>query len=291
MKSIDKKNILVISLLLILIAMVVLYFYQRNDYQFIVGQLNNEKDSIRSELMHMMAENDSIKTDNVSLNENLMLTQSKIKDLLKEIDQVKKVSYEEISSYQNQVNTLRNIMRDLYTQIDSLNERNKVLYAENQEVKQLILEERDKSQQLEKEREQLQQTVKKAQMLEALNLRVTGLTPRERESMKVAQIQKLQVSFSLSKNLTAKRGNKPIYMRIMRPDQLLLIESEQNLFAFENMNIPYSAMREVIYEGEELPVNIYWDNTGKELLPPGTYTVDLFADGDNIGSGTFMLKR
>lgn len=291
MKSIETKNILVIVLSVILLAMIGLFLYQRNDYRQIVGQLNTEKDSIRLELTHMLNENDSIKTDNAQLNENLMMTQSKIKDLLAEVEQVKKISYQEILSYQNQVNTLRGIMRNLYTQIDSLNERNKLLYAENQEVKQMIVEEKSRSEQLEKEREQLAQTVKKAQMLEALNIRVVGLTPRERESMKVASIQKLQVSFTLSKNITARRGNKPVYLRIMRPDQLLLIESENNLFAFENMNIPYSAVREIIYEGEELPVNIYWDNTGKALLPSGSYTVDIFADGENIGTAGFLLKR
>ncbi len=201
------------------------------------------------------------------------------------------MSYQEITAYQNQVNTLRGIMRDLYNQIDSLNERNKLLYAENQEVKQMFNEERTRSENLEREREKLEQTVKKAQMLEALNLRATGLTPRERETNRVASVQKLQVSFSLSKNLTAKRGSKPIYIRIMRPDQLLLIENEANLFPFENMNIPYSAMREVIYEGEELSVNIYWDNTGRPQLVPGIYTIDVFADGNNIGTGTFSLRQ
>jgi hypothetical protein len=291
MKSIGLKNIIVFVLVAILIAMIGLFIYQRKDYQVIVGQLNNEKDSIRTELLHMLAENDSIKTDNVVLNENLMVTQNRIKDLLIEVEQVKKISYQEITSYQNQVNTLRGIMRDLYNQIDSLNERNKVLYAENQEVKQLFNDEKVRTEQLEREREKLEQTVKKAQMLEALNLNTIGLTPRERESNRVASIQKLQISFTLSKNLTAKRGAKPLYIRIMRPDQLLLIESENNLFPFEDIQIPYSAMREVIYEGDELPVNIYWDNTGKPQLVQGTYTVDVFADGYNIGTSTFVLRH
>lgn len=289
--SFDKKNILVIVLVVVLVAMIGLFFFQRSDYKVIVNQLTDEKDSIYVELQNMLVENDSIKVDNEALTEDLFVTQNKIKDLLQEIEQVKKVSYQEISSYKNQVNTLRGIMRDLYSQIDSLNERNKILYAENQEVKLLIEEEKSRSKQLEQEREKLAQTVKKAQTLEALGLTVTGLTPRERSSMKVASIQKLQVSFSLSKNLTAKRGTKQLYVRIMRPDQLLLVESDQNLFSFEGMKIPYSAMREVVYEGEEIAVNIYWDNTGKNRLMPGIYTVDVFADECNIGTATFALKQ
>jgi regulator of replication initiation timing len=286
-----KKNILVIILSVILVAMVVLYFVQRSGYNEIVGQLITQKDSIKTELQHMMVENDSVKTDNEMLNQNLAVTQKRIKDLLNEVEQVKKVSYQEITNYQNQVNTLRGIMRDLYAQIDSLNERNKVLFAENVEVKQRFNEERDKNQELEKEKQKLEQTVKKAQMLEALQLKATGLTPRDNETVKVAKAQKLMVSFTLSKNLTAKRGSKNIYIRILRPDQLLLIESEKNVFQFENMKIPYSAVREVNYEGNELPVNIFWDNAGKTPLIAGTYTIDVFADEHNIGTTTLVMRQ
>lgn len=290
-KSIDKKNIIVIALSIILIIVIGLLVFQRREHMNIVSELNNEKDSIRFELEELVIDYDSVKTDNEQLDSSLRVTQNEIKNLLVEVKQVKKTSYTEIMKYRDQVNTLRGIMKDLYTQIDSLNERNKVLFAENQEVKQMYSEEKSRSQQLEKEKEKLQQTVKRAQMLEALDLQGTGLNPRDKETMKVARTQKLMISFTLSKNLTAKRGPKNIYVRIMRPDQLLLINDEEDTFRFEDLKIPYTAMREVNYEGMELPVNIFWDNTGKKPLMPGTYTVDVFADGYNIGTTTFVMRQ
>ena len=92
------------------------------------------------------------------------------------------------------------------------------------------------------------------------------------------------------KNQTAKRGAKNIYVRIQRPDQILLLKSEKDIFKFEDMKIPYSAMREVEYEGNDLPVSIYWDNSGAAPLMPGKYTVDVFADGKNIGTTSFDVK-
>jgi len=77
----------------------------------------------------------------------------------------------------------------------------------------------------------------------------------------------------------------------MRPDQLLLVESQSALFEFEDLKIPYSAKREVNYEGNELPVNIFWDNSGHEPLIPGTYTIDVFADGYNIGTTKYLFKN
>jgi archaellum component FlaG (FlaF/FlaG flagellin family) len=49
-------------------------------------------------------------------------------------------------------------------------------------------------------------------------------------------------------------------------------------------------MREVNYEGQDLPVNIYWDNTGEAEFMVGTYTIDLFADGNNVGTTTIEFK-
>jgi FtsZ-binding cell division protein ZapB len=287
----DTKNILVIALSIILLAVVVLFIFQRSAHQSIVREMNHEKDSIQAELQNLVVNYDSLKTNNDDLNNTLMLTQTEIKNLLMEVEQVKKASYREITDYRNKVTTLRGIMKDLYNQIDSLNERNKVLFAENQQVKMQITEVKSENEQLSKDKEKLEQTVKQAQMLEALGLRGIGLNPRDKETDRVAHTQKLMISFTLSKNLTAKRGAKNIYVRIMRPDQLLMIEAENNLFKFEDLNINYSVMREVNYEGMELPVNIYWDNTGKEPLLPGTYTVDVFADGYNIGNAGFLLKK
>lgn len=290
-KSIDKKNILVIALAVILTVVIVLFFIQRSEHNQIVTQMNEDKDSIQAELQHMVVNYDSLKTTNDDLNNSLLVTQSEIKNLLTEVEQVKKASYREITEYKSKVTTLRGIMKDLYNQIDSLNERNKLLYAENMQVKQEMSEVKSENEQLSKEKQKLEQTVKRAQILEALALQGIGLNPRDKETMKVARIQKLMISFTLSKNLTAPRGAKNIYIRIMRPDQLLMLESEDNLFKFEDLKIPYTAMREVNYEGMELPVNIYWDNTGKEALLAGTYTVDVFADGYNIGSASFVLTK
>lgn len=285
------KDIVVIFLVIILAVMVVLYFTKRNEHNKIVSELNAEKDSIKVELSQMLINYDSLKTNNEQLNENLLMTQSEIKNLLVEIEQVKRASVIEVSNYKDKVNTLRGIMKDLYNQIDSLNERNKILYAENVEVKQRYTAVQSKNEQLTKEKDELAQTVKMAQILEALSLRISGLNPRDKETDRISKTQKIMVSFTLSKNLTAVRGAKNIYVRIMRPDQLLLVESQSALFEFEDLKIPYSAKREVNYEGNELPVNIFWDNSGHEPLIPGTYTIDVFADGYNIGTTKYLFKN
>lgn len=287
----DKRNnLIVIILSVLLILLTFLYFKQRSEDRATANQLMAEKDSIATELTKMVNGYNSLKTENDTLNNTIMLTKNRVNDLLDEVEHVKKVSYQQISKYRSEVTTLRNIMRSYIVQIDSLNQRNKQLMSENIDVKKQVSEVKTANQQLQEEKKKLQQTVSLAAQLEAAGLSAIGINSRGKEQNKANKIDKIKVDFSLSKNLTAKRGSKNIYVRIQRPDQILLLKSDKDVFPFENMKIPYSAMREVEYEGNELPVSIYWDNENEATLISGKYTVDVFADGLNIGTTTFDIK-
>ncbi len=286
-----RNNLIVIILSVILLALVVVFFIQRSEHKQLMQSLNAEKDSIQLELNSMVQHYDSLQTDNDTLNAQLFVAQAKVKDLLLEVGQIKKASYEQISRYQEEVGSLRRIMRNYIVQVDSLNRRNQQLLAENQQVKEDFMESEAKNKALERERQQLSQKVERAAMLEAQNLTVIGINKKGNEVNNSDKAEKLMIGFTLSKNITAKRGEKDIYVRILRPDQILLVKSNKDLFQFEDLKIPYSAMRSVTYEGNELPVNIFWDNEGEAPFMTGNYTVDVFADGNNIGTATFSFKK
>ncbi len=285
-----RNNAIVIILGIILVVMIGLYFMQRSEHRTIVKEISAQKDSIQTELNHMVAGYDSLKTDNDTLNQNLTIARTRVRDLLTEVEQTKRISFEKITMYQKEVTTLRGIMRDYIVQIDSLNRKNQMLLAENQEVKEQYKRSETEKQQLNQEKSELEQNLQRAAMLEARDLTVTGLNDRNKETKFAKRSDLIQVNFTLSKNITAKRGAKNIYIRIMRPNQLLLSKSPDDLFKFEDLKIQFSAMREVNYEGNELPVSIYWDNKGEPELTPGEYDIAIFADGNNIGSAKLVLK-
>lgn len=290
-KSKDRRNnIIVIVLAVILVVVAVLFFMQRREHNVIIGEIKAEKDSIQYQLTEIVSSYDSLSTENDTINEQLFIAQAKVKDLLTEVEQTKKVSYNKISGYQKQVSSLMGVMRNFVVQVDSLNEVNKVLRAENLEVKEQYKEVEQRNEQLSEEKKQLQQTVQRAAMLEARELIAEPLNSRSKATKYAKRAEKIRIYFVLSKNSTAKRGAKNIYARISRPDQLLMVKSENDVFQFEDLQIQYSAMREVNYEGQELPVAIFWDNTTEPQLMLGVYTVNLFADGNEIGETTFEIK-
>lgn len=285
-----RNNIIVIALAVILVGVAVLYFFQSRQHQSIVNELNTEKDSIHSELSNLVVRYNSLDAESDTLNEQLTVAQSKVKDLMLEIEQTKRISLDKINSYQKQVTTLRGIMRDFVVQIDSLNQRNQELMAENLEVKEQYKQSESERQQLTQEKTQLEQNLEQASVLNVREFVVEGLNRRSKDTRFARRAERIRIYFIINENTAAKRGSKNIYVRITRPDQLLMSKSEDNLFQYEDMKIQYSAMREVVYEGHDLPVAIFWDNTDEPELMPGEYSVDLFADGYNIASTTFELQ-
>ena len=285
-----RNNIIVIVLSAILITVGILYFLQNREHKTIVHELKLEKDSIQIELNELVFRYDSLETENDTINEQLFVAQAKVKDLLIEIEQTKKVSLEKINSYQKQVTTLRGIMRDFVVQIDSLNRRNQELLAENLEVKEQYKRVETEKQQISEERDRLERNLQRAAVLQVREVMAEGLNARNKETKFANRTERILIYFIINENITARRGAKDIYVRIMRPDQLLMSKSADNLFRFEDLRIQYSAMREVVYEGRDLPVAIFWDNSNEPALMPGNYTIDLFADGNNIGTTTLSLR-
>jgi len=285
-----RNNLIIIMLSVLLIAVVVIFFKQHNENQKMLQAMNLEKESIQSELNSMMTHYDSIHTNNQALQTELAGAQTKVKDLLLEVAQVKEVSFSQIEQYRKEVTTLRGIMKNYIVQVDSLNRRNEILRAENVQVKEEIAQSQSKNQELVKEKEHLQEKVKMAELLEATGLVAVGINARGKDVESARRATQIRVSFELSKNVTAPRGNKTIYVRIQKPNQVLFQKSPEDVFQFEDLKIPFSAKREVTYEGNTLPVNIFWDNEGQEFLA-GEYTIDVFADGNNIGTTKFVMKR
>ncbi|MDR1859684.1 MAG: hypothetical protein LBR06_02025 [Bacteroidales bacterium] len=286
-----RNNLIVIFLSVILAVLAVLFVLQRREHGQVVQLLNMQKDTLQSQLSQIKQSYDQMQTDNDTLNARLDVARTRVQDLMLEIGQIKKASYAQIAKYQDEVGSLRRIMRNFVTQIDSLNRKNEQLMAENARVKQDIQAAESRNRSLEAERQQLSQRVQQAAKLEALGLTMAAVNGRGKAVSSTDRADKLMVSFTLSKNVTAKRGEKNIYIRILRPDQVLLTKSQDNRFKFEDLNIPYSAMRTVTYEGNELPVNIFWDNEGEPAFMSGTYTVDVFTDGDNIGTASFSFRK
>ncbi|MDD4116398.1 MAG: hypothetical protein PHG27_12575, partial [Massilibacteroides sp.] len=194
-----------------------------------------------------------------------------------------------ISELKKELATLRNIMRNYVIQIDSLNAANEQLKKENKEVVRKYQQVSTTAAQLTKDKQKLTERVTLASRLDAAAVSVTPVNSRGKAVDRIKKMEQFVVKFTITKNITAPVGEKTVYVRIMKPDDDILVKNRTNVFEYEGKEINYSMKKIIEYEGEELPVVMYWDI--EEFLSPGTYRVDIFADGNLIGKKNFVLEK
>lgn len=290
-KQETKKNVpavmITVSVILAaaLIFLVFSYYSQKNQMVEMETVLTQEKDSLAHELRLMVNAYDTLKTNNDTLNASLVKERSRIVQLLS----VNASNIQLIKKYKGEITTMREIMKSYIVQIDSLNTRNKVLVAENTEIRQQITQVRSTNTQLSKVKEELTSKVNIASVIQAKDIAAVSLNKKRKETTRINQIDKLRICFTLRENALAKAGTNQVYMRVMRPDSLVISTSPDNLFEYRGNKIIYSAMREVDYLNQDIEMCIFLDNTGDFI--DGNYSVELYLDDNIIGKTYFPLSK
>jgi len=247
--------------------------------------LTHEKDSLANEIRKIMYGYDTLRSNNDSLNAQLARERERIRRLLS----INASNVELIKKYRAEINTLREIMKSYIVQIDSLNTRNKLLAAENQDIRQKFSQVQKTNIELEKVKEELSTKVEIASVIQAKNIVAVALNKNRKETTRIDRLDKLRVCFTLRENPIATAGKKTVYMRIIRPDQLLITTSPDNLFDYGNTKMIYTESRSVDYINQDVDMCIYVDNTGDFI--PGNYNGELYLEGNLIGTFTFMLTK
>ena len=288
-KSGKGLTILLTIVALILLAAVVVLFYRLSDTKKQASEteqyLETQKKSLTNELQDLIGEYDALKTNNDTLNEKLTEQQEKIKKLLN----IQATSVTKIRLYEKELKTLRDVLKSYIAQVDSLTTRNQQLIQENVNVTSRLDVAREENVRLSTEKEDLSSKVEKASVITTSNVVVTPLNKRGKDEDKSTRITKIRVCFTLRENAIATAGTKEVFMRISRPDQMVLAYSEADVFSFQGEQIVYSAKRQIEYENKDLDVCIFWDSN--DQLITGTYTVDIFTDGALIGTTSFNIKK
>jgi flagellar basal body-associated protein FliL len=248
------------------------------------AELTRQREKLEAELMDIYAEYDSLKSENDTMNMKLQAEQDRIERLLK----INANNVYKIRMYEKELQTIRKVLRSYVVQIDSLNMANQELRAENLEVRQQLRQAEDQTRELTQAKDELSSKVEIASVLSAKNIVISPLrNEKGRETLRYDKVIRLRTCFTLRENPILEPGPKEIYMRISRPDDVILT-SGVNFFDFEGEQIVYTASREVSYENVDVDLCIYWQNDGQ--LVPGSYDVNLYADGHLIGSTTFALR-
>ena len=282
-KSIVGYRIVIIILAVVLAALSMLYFnihrQQQRDYEL----LRIDRDSIQSDLGHLIEEYDNLQISN----DTMALKLEEANKLMEELKRERSWNLAKIKQYEKEVGTLRNVMKGYLRQIDSLNQLNKKLIDENVGYRKTISSITLRAEVAEEKAAELNNIVRQGSVLRARDISLVALNERGKEITRVKNAARLRADFVLSANELANPGERTIYLRIISPDGYPLSTESVPTFEFEGERVTYSASRDVDYQNEDLGVGIFYSGRG---FTAGTYTIQIYCDGYLLGSSQIVLK-
>ena len=292
-----QKNLLIVSitLALVLLAALVAYLVYRTDRAEEARQQMEQLQAL-AEMDKMEMQNEyeefarqyqelQMQINNDSLVAQLEKEQQRVEELLEELRKTKKDDAAEIMRLKKELATLREILRNYVMQIDSLNRLNQQLNQENENLRTQNVQAQQHITSLTTEKETLSEQVNIASQLDATGVTAIGKNKKGKAVKKIKDVRNFQISFNISRNVTAKTGMKSIYVRLLTPTGEVLTQG--GTFPYENRQLEYSIRKDIEYTGEEQSVTVYWDVA--QTLLAGTYRADIFADGSRIGGTTFTF--
>ena len=252
----DKKLIIIILLGLLAIGLTVWLLSVSSDLKKsekenveIQELIALEQEEMLNDLQHAQAEYDELKKktiNNDSLLYKLDQEQLRTQQLLEELQRTKKsnaANAAEIKRLKKEITTLRDVLRSYVEQVDELQRENTKLKDQNTKLIESKKKVELQAQELEKEKEQLTHKVNLASQLDASGVKIMLLNSRGKDSKgSLLRSQQICVSCNISKNVTAKTGQKIAYVRIMQPNGEPLTRGD-NTIRYENRDIIFRVHR------------------------------------------------
>ena len=295
----SQKKALIIVGALVAVALVSFFVYysqkQIADARAANEQLmlQNEQLQLKQEYENLSAEFQNYESQTRFLNNDSLLikygeAKDKVEKLLTELRTQRITSNKRIKELQNEIETLRGIMRHYVQVIDSLGRENAGLKAENEKIRSQNRQLTSQVSRATKENEDLSKRMTLAEKLNVSGVTLTALKSNGKNEKKITKAKQLRVMFTIPQNNSTPVGEKTIYMRITGPEGYLL--GENGTFPFEGGNVAYTERKTFEYAGQEIPdMAMYWNvNT---TLNAGTYTVELFLDDYRLASREFTFEK
>lgn len=284
----SKKNTLVIILILLLALSLSIHF----SHFIYKGRIKKDNLVLSESKENALAELEKAKIDIYQY-----------KGLNNELDQIIKKANEEIAQKEYAIRLLvsENKLKDeenkrLLLEIDSLREAYLGIIDS-------MLMEHHANEELNAKINELEQVVKQldarlgyAEKLDLENLNAipqkVGITGKMQKTVLAKKTSDIKICFDILPNKAAPKGLTKIYIRIISPSAVVLINDEKGSGTFTHpeykKDFPYTTMDEITYEHKQMSACINWEHT--ENYIPGLYIAEIFTNKYKIGFTTFTLK-
>ncbi|MBP5505509.1 MAG: hypothetical protein J6X89_05365 [Bacteroidales bacterium] len=288
METAEKLRKIIIGLgmlaAILLIALVIIWINNSK----IVTQLKVEKADLTEQMIALRSDYDSLQTSSTLLTDSLAVEREKVDQMIERLKKTEATNRAAIKKYENELGTMRSIMKHYIVQIDSLNNLNNTLRQEANNAKKDAAASRKKYDELRETTDNYAKQVEKGSVVKARGITLVGINGSGSETDRSSRVVKLRTDLSLVENALAKTGYRRIYIRVKGPDGILMTSADQKMFTSGGEEMVCSASREVDYQGSEVEMSIYFSGDGS--YTKGTYSVDVYSADGKLGSADLILR-
>lgn len=254
----------------------------------LVNDLKIEKEELTAQMVELQNDYATLSSDYDTINSQLDSSREEVSQLIERIKKTEATNRSKMRQYEKELGTLRSIMRNYITQIDSLNTLNKQLTADAAAARREAAESKRKSAELSKKVQNLTGQVAAGAVIKARGLRIEAYNSSDKVTDRSSRVVRLLTTLSLVENDLAPKEPVRVYIRVKGPDGILLTNSEQRTFNFDGEPLICSASREVDYQGKEVELSIYLNDVVGYVK--GIYTVEAYTKDTLLGTAELMLR-
>jgi len=319
----NKQNTLFIVVTVVLVGIIgFLIINQSQQSKQISTQVEQLDDAERLQLdlerqyYESLSELEEQRGSNEQLNALIEAQKEELKQQRDQISQLIKTksdlnsARQQITQLKTQTQTYLVELEDLRTKNMELEEFNRALVSEKEELVETVQKERMEKDELvsEKtslmtERERLAQTnkdlsrkVSRASMIAVSKIDVQGLQIRssgkERKKARANSVDRLRICFDTEQNPVAETGYERFYIRIIGPGGVTLavetLGSGTFISSESGDQIRYTQIKELDYDNTKTQACLNWDQDGE--FSAGDYNIEIYNKGYLAGKSTFKLK-
>ncbi len=259
----------------------------------IIAEADNKE--LKENLVAMLQQYDDLESSNVEMNDSIAAQKAKIQELLLEVETLeneKKKDWGKIYKLKKETETLREIMKGYIHTIDSLNTLNinlqNTIVLKDQHISDINKDLTN----VKDQNSQLEETVAAGSILQSVNISALAIKVKgsgaQKETSRANKADQFKACFTVMENKIAKPGTKTLYMRIITPDAKELAGSNPVYFNMGGKEGVACIARQINYQNQNTDVCIYYEL--EEEAIEGSYAVEIYCEGHQIGKTSFALK-
>ena len=276
----------VLAIVAAVLALVLGYLlYQRNT---LVSQLEVEKADLAKQMVQLQSDFSALSSDYESINHQLDTSREQVAQLIEKLAKTQATNRSKIRQYEKELGTLRTIMKGYIVQIDSLNNLNKRLTADAAAARREAAESRRANEELTQQVESLSSQVNAGKILKARAISLNAYYSNDKVGDRHSRVRYMVANLTLVENSLADHGPVRVYVRVKDPEGILLLNNESIEFTVDGATLQATASREVDYEGNEVDLSVYINDTGE--FQKGIYTLEVFTEKSLLGRAECMLR-